>query len=114
MEGASLLPRSSALPQQGCLTNFVRALPGKFREAGQQVADPVCAQGGGRVREQEESARGVSTFGSLRQCILNGCRRWRGVRDEALSQLSGIDGCIFVHMSGFIGGEYEFAMRDQS
>lgn len=31
--------------------------------------------------------------------------RWRGVRDEALSQVSGIDGCIFVHMSGFIGGE---------
>lgn len=29
---------------------------------------------------------------------------WRGVRDDALSQLSGIDGCIFVHASGFIGG----------
>lgn len=29
---------------------------------------------------------------------------WRGVRDEALSELSGIKGCIFVHASGFIGG----------
>ncbi|KAJ3507081.1 hypothetical protein NMY22_g17045 [Coprinellus aureogranulatus] len=29
---------------------------------------------------------------------------WRGVRDDALSQLSGIDGGIFVHASGFIGG----------
>ena len=29
---------------------------------------------------------------------------WRGVRDDALSQLTGIDGCIFVHASGFIGG----------
>ncbi|XP_029008178.1 UPF0160 protein MYG1, mitochondrial [Betta splendens] len=29
---------------------------------------------------------------------------WRGVRDEALSDLSGIKGCIFVHASGFIGG----------
>ncbi|CAM5124712.1 unnamed protein product [Natator depressus] len=29
---------------------------------------------------------------------------WRGVRDEALSQLSGIPGCVFVHASGFIGG----------
>ncbi|KAJ9094969.1 hypothetical protein QFC21_005761 [Naganishia friedmannii] len=29
---------------------------------------------------------------------------WRGVRDEQLSQVAGIDGCIFVHMSGFIGG----------
>ncbi|KAI8613900.1 metal-dependent protein hydrolase [Chytriomyces sp. MP71] len=29
---------------------------------------------------------------------------WRGVRDAALSELSGIPGCIFVHASGFIGG----------
>ncbi|KAJ2454821.1 hypothetical protein EV183_001240 [Coemansia sp. RSA 2336] len=29
---------------------------------------------------------------------------WRGVRDDALSERSGIDGCIFVHQSGFIGG----------
>ncbi len=30
--------------------------------------------------------------------------RWRGVRDEALDKLTGIDGCIFVHAAGFIGG----------
>ncbi|SCV73774.1 BQ2448_6204 [Microbotryum intermedium] len=29
---------------------------------------------------------------------------WRGVRDDALSKLTGIDGCIFVHAAGFIGG----------
>ncbi|XP_068777235.1 MYG1 exonuclease isoform X2 [Struthio camelus] len=29
---------------------------------------------------------------------------WRGIRDEALSQLTGIPGCVFVHASGFIGG----------
>ncbi|RNE99656.1 metal binding protein [Trypanosoma rangeli] len=29
---------------------------------------------------------------------------WRGMRDEELSQASGIDGGIFVHVSGFIGG----------
>ncbi|VVT43549.1 uncharacterized protein SAPINGB_P000036 [Magnusiomyces paraingens] len=29
---------------------------------------------------------------------------WRGVRDEALSKVTGIDGCVFVHASGFIGG----------
>ena len=29
---------------------------------------------------------------------------WRGVRDEDLSGLTGINGCIFVHASGFIGG----------
>lgn len=29
---------------------------------------------------------------------------WRGLRDDALSQASGVDGCIFIHASGFIGG----------
>ncbi|KAF9229314.1 metal-dependent protein hydrolase [Gyrodon lividus] len=29
---------------------------------------------------------------------------WRGLRDEELSEVSGIGGCIFVHASGFIGG----------
>lgn len=29
---------------------------------------------------------------------------WRGLRDEELSKKSGIDGCVFVHHSGFIGG----------
>ena len=29
---------------------------------------------------------------------------WRGVRDKELDQVTGIDGCIFVHASGFIGG----------
>ncbi|KNC86515.1 hypothetical protein SARC_01345 [Sphaeroforma arctica JP610] len=29
---------------------------------------------------------------------------WRGVRDQALSELTGIEGCIFTHANGFIGG----------
>ena len=29
---------------------------------------------------------------------------WRGFRDEELSKVAQIDGCIFVHASGFIGG----------
>ena len=29
---------------------------------------------------------------------------WRGIRDEALDELSGVKGCIFVHAAGFIGG----------
>lgn len=29
---------------------------------------------------------------------------WRGVRDADLSKIAGIDGCIFCHNSGFIGG----------
>lgn len=30
--------------------------------------------------------------------------KWRGVRDEQLSDLINVPGCIFVHASGFIGG----------
>lgn len=29
---------------------------------------------------------------------------WRGARDDQLSDTSGIGGCVFVHASGFIGG----------
>ncbi|GAA5847912.1 hypothetical protein JCM9279_003488 [Rhodotorula babjevae] len=29
---------------------------------------------------------------------------WRGIRDDALSTLTGIPGCVFVHNAGFIGG----------
>ena len=34
---------------------------------------------------------------------------WRGIRDGALDTLTGIDGCIFVHAAGFIGGESLFS-----
>lgn len=34
---------------------------------------------------------------------------WRGLRDEKLSEVSGIDGGIFVHASGFIGGTWQLA-----
>lgn len=33
---------------------------------------------------------------------------WRGVRDETLDTVTGIDGCVFVHVNGFIGGNKTF------
>lgn len=38
---------------------------------------------------------------------------WRGLRDDALSQAAGIEGCTFVHAAGFIGGNktYEGALQ---
>ncbi|KAK0647371.1 UPF0160 protein [Lasiodiplodia hormozganensis] len=38
---------------------------------------------------------------------------WKGVRDEKLDEVSGIPGCVFVHASGFIGGNktYEGALK---
>nr|XP_006629429.2 PREDICTED: UPF0160 protein MYG1, mitochondrial [Lepisosteus oculatus] len=43
---------------------------------------------------------GLHTF----QNRLSLLEEWRGVRDEELSALSSIPGCVFVHASGFIGG----------
>jgi hypothetical protein len=39
-------------------------------------------------------------------------KAWQGVRDGALDAVSGIDGCVFVHAAGFIGGNktYEGAL----
>ena len=33
---------------------------------------------------------------------------WKGVRDAELDKVSGIEGCVFVHASGFIGGNKTF------
>lgn len=37
---------------------------------------------------------------------------WRGLTDDHLSEVAGIPGCVFVHTSGFIGGNktYEGAL----
>ncbi|KAL0978881.1 hypothetical protein UPYG_G00177070 [Umbra pygmaea] len=43
---------------------------------------------------------GLHTFNNRLSLL----EEWRGVRDDALSELSGIPGCIFVHAGGFIGG----------
>lgn len=34
--------------------------------------------------------------------------QWRGLRDGELSKEAGIPGCVFVHMSGFIGGNQSY------
>jgi len=33
---------------------------------------------------------------------------WKGLRDEELSRVAGVPGCVFVHASGFIGGNGTF------
>jgi len=40
-------------------------------------------------------------------------KEWRGLRDKELSQVAGIDHCVFVHITGFIGGNltYEGALQ---
>ncbi|XP_077528776.1 MYG1 exonuclease-like [Haemaphysalis longicornis] len=43
------------------------------------------------------------TSGSF-ECRVFLPEEWRGLRDEQLCQVAGIEDCIFVHASGFIGG----------
>ncbi|XP_068172503.1 MYG1 exonuclease [Antennarius striatus] len=68
-----------------------------------QVEKPIkfvlYADQNGKWRVQCVPA-GLNTF----QNRLSLLEKWCGVRDEALSELSGIKGCIFVHAGGFIGG----------
>lgn len=45
-------------------------------------------------------AVGLDKFDSRKPLPLS----WRGLNDDELSQVSGIIGCTFVHISGFIGG----------
>lgn len=33
---------------------------------------------------------------------------WRGLEFDKLSEVAGILGCVFVHMSGFIGGNQTY------
>ena len=46
-------------------------------------------------------------------CRLSLLGEWRGLRDDELSRVSNIEGCVFVHASGFIGGNktYEGALE---
>lgn len=52
---------------------------------------------GGSWRVQAVSAEGFASRKALPST-------WRGVRDADLSGIAGIEGCIFCHASGFIGG----------
>lgn len=54
-----------------------------------------------RIRAVSKSAEGFELRKPLAQA-------WRGVRDEELDAVSGIKGCVFVHASGFIGGNKTF------
>jgi uncharacterized UPF0160 family protein len=57
-------------------------------------------RGGGRVQCVPQ---GDSSFQNRKSLP------WRGLRDDDLTKASGIDGGVFVHVSGFIGGNKTFA-----
>jgi uncharacterized UPF0160 family protein len=35
-------------------------------------------------------------------------KEWRGVRDQDLEKVAGIEGCTFCHAAGFIGGNKSY------
>ncbi|KAK3730854.1 hypothetical protein QZH41_009970 [Actinostola sp. cb2023] len=59
----------------------------------------IYADNNGKWRVQCVSVRAQSF--ENRMSLLE---KWRGLRDNELSKLSGIPNCVFVHASGFIGG----------
>jgi len=54
-----------------------------------------------RIRAVSRSAEGFELRKPLPE-------KWRGVRDDDLAKVTGIDGAVFVHVSGFIGGNKTF------
>ena len=63
------------------------------------VLYPENEHEGARWRVQAVSV-GIDSFESRKPLPDN----WRGVRDDQLSEVSGVEGCIFAHANGFIGG----------
>jgi uncharacterized UPF0160 family protein len=59
-----------------------------------------------RIRSVSRSSEGFELRHPLPE-------QWRGVRDAELDTVAGIPGCVFVHASGFIGGNktYEGALE---
>lgn len=60
-------------------------------------------------RERKWRIQAVSVGpGSFENRKSIGTTAWRGLRDEELSKVSGVPGCVFVHASGFIGGNASY------
>jgi uncharacterized UPF0160 family protein len=65
-------------------------------------------------REKKWRIQAVSKApGSFENRRSIGQEAWRGLRDDELSSKCGIPGCVFIHASGFIGGNatYEGALQ---
>lgn len=57
--------------------------------------------------------RAIPPYSSTFECRKALPKEWRGLRDQELSKVANIENCIFVHISGFIGGNltYEGALE---
>lgn len=56
-------------------------------------------------KENKWRVQAVSTSASSFQNRRSLASAWWGLRDDKLSEASGIPGCVFCHANGFIGGE---------
>ena len=71
-----------------------------------QVLYVLFAENG--EKDSKWRIRAVSVSGDSFENRKGLLEAWRGVRDEELSKVSGVDGSVFVHASGFIGGNKTF------
>jgi len=96
-----VLPQS--LPWKDHLYTFESAQSTPENEQVLYVLYPEGSNEGARWRIQAVGVSGDS-FASRKALP----EAWRGVRDEELDKVTSIDGCVFVHASGFIGGNKSF------
>lgn len=97
--GAILVLTGGGVPWKDHLYNFEAEDADKDAPKVLYVLYPEGPQEGAKWRVQCVSVTRDS-FESRRPLR----EEWRGVRDEDLSAKTGIPGCVFVHASGFIGG----------
>jgi uncharacterized UPF0160 family protein len=95
--------RKDGLPWSDHLYNLERE-EGKGAEA--QVLYVLFPENGDADSKWRIRAVSVEGAGFDNRKDLPGA--WKGVRDAELDKVSGIDGCVFVHASGFIGGNKTF------
>lgn len=84
------------------------------KELGVPEAEPILFVLYEDDREKKWRIQAVSKApGSFENRKSIGPASWRGLRDAQLSEVSGVPGCVFVHASGFIGGNatYEGALK---
>jgi len=97
--GAIIVLTGGGVPWKDHLYNFEAEDSNKDAPKVFYVLYPETPQEGAKWRVQCVSVTRDS-FESRRPLR----EEWRGVRDEELSGKTGIAGCVFVHASGFIGG----------
>jgi uncharacterized UPF0160 family protein len=107
-EDAKILILSSSIPWASHLADLEREKGFKGRFLYTLFPDTVLAHSGEAKEGTSWRIRAVSISPEAFELRKALPMRWRGLRDGELDSVSGIPGGIFVHSSGFIGGNKSF------